>query len=76
MSEKKIIEAVAKFFANQDKSDMGVDMGVMLIMHDLNKKLNISDIDMIAINRNLTAALKDCANGKKIEVEKKAKTKP
>lgn len=55
---------------------MGVDMGVMLIMHDLNKKLNISDIDMIAINRNLTAALKDCANGKKIEVEKKAKTKP
>lgn len=71
MSEKKIIETVAKFFADQDKADMGVDMGVMLTMMDLNEKLGLPQMSLMAINLNLTAALKDCANGKKIELEKK-----
>jgi len=71
LSEQKIIETVAKFFADQDKADMGVDMGVMLTMMDLNEKLGLPQMSLMAINLNLTAALKDCANGKKIELEKK-----
>lgn len=71
LSEKKIIEAVAKFFADQDKADMGVDMGVMLTMYDLNEKLKLPEMALMTINLNLTAALKDCANGKKIDLEKK-----
>ena len=70
LKEKKIIETVAKFFANQDKADMGVDIGVMLTMHDLNEKIKLPETAVMAINLNLTAALKDCANGKKIELKK------
>lgn len=72
LKEKKIIETVAQFFADQDKAPMGVDMGVMLTMMDLNEKLGLPQMGLMAINLNLTAALKDCANGKKIEVEKKS----
>ncbi|KAG8171508.1 hypothetical protein JTE90_007397 [Oedothorax gibbosus] len=41
LTEKKIIEAVADFFADKDKAPMGVDMGVMLKLADLNEKLQL-----------------------------------
>lgn len=73
LTEKKIIETVAKFFANQRKAELGVDMGVMLSLYDLNKKIGLPETALIAIQMNLVEALKDCANGKPIEVEKKTK---
>ncbi|KAG8194647.1 hypothetical protein JTE90_003120 [Oedothorax gibbosus] len=63
LTEKKIIEAVADFFADKDKTLMGVDMGVMLKLADLNEKLQLPQVALITININLTAALKDCAAG-------------
>lgn len=71
LTEKKIIEAVADFFADQDKAPMGVDMGVMLTMMDLNEKLGLPQMGLMAINMSLTEALKDCAAGEAISVEKK-----
>lgn len=71
LTEKKIIETVSKFFADQDKAEPGVDMGVMLSLYDLNEKLGLPQMALMTIQLNLTQALKDCANGKPIEVEKK-----
>ncbi len=67
LSEEKIIEAVAKFFGDQDKPEMCVDTGVMLTMYNLNEKLKLSEMVLESITLILTDALKDCANGKKID---------
>ena len=64
--EKKIIEAVAKFFANQDKEPIGVDLGVALETMSLSKKLGLSTMSLAHLNENLAKALKDCAAGKAI----------
>lgn len=71
MKEKGILESIAKVFADQDKADKGVDMGVMLTMYELGKKIGLHESALMTINLNLTAALKDCANGKKIALEKR-----
>ncbi|MBU6383004.1 MAG: hypothetical protein KGQ49_00995 [Verrucomicrobia bacterium] len=73
LTEKKIIEAVADFFADQDKTPHGVDVGVILTMYDLHEELELSPGGVTTIQMNLTAALKDCAAGKKIELEKNTK---
>jgi len=68
--EKRINEAVAKAFANSTKVEMGVQMGVMLTMYDVNENLGLPESEVTAINMNLTQALIDCANGKAIQLEK------
>ncbi len=49
---------------------MGVQMGVMLTMHDVNENLGLPESALMTINMNLTQALQDCANGKVIKLEK------
>jgi len=71
LTEKKIIETMANFFAKQEKVPDGINLGVMLSLSDVNKKLKLPRVALMTIQINLVAALKDCANGKKIEVEKK-----
>ncbi len=71
LSTKNIIEAVAGFFADQEEvAPDGVDTGVMLTMMDLNEKLDLPQIELVRIKLNLTTALKDCAAGKAISMEK------
>jgi len=43
-------------------------------MRDLGQKIGLPKFSLIAINLNLIAALKDCPNGKAIEIEKKEST--
>jgi len=64
LTEKKIIPAVAQVFADQNKAPLGVDMGVMLTMLDLNEKLKLPEFVLMTINMNLCNALKECAQGK------------
>lgn len=73
LKEKKIIEIVAKFFANQEKYPMEVDMIVMLTMKSLNTKLGLPKKRILQIQINLSEALKDCANGERIVFKKTAK---
>lgn len=76
LTENKIIETVAEFFANQVYSTpMGVEMSVMLVMTHLSPSVQIrlTGIRMVTITTNLIAALVDCAAGKAIGVEKKTK---
>lgn len=60
MKEKKIIQALAKAFANQTKEPIGVDMGVMLELYDLN--IQLPEIALRAMIILLCAALKKCAD--------------
>ena len=71
LTEKRIIETVASFFANSDKVPIGVDIGVSLSLFDLNEKLGLPKFALMTIQLNLEQALKDCAAGKPIKVEKK-----
>jgi hypothetical protein len=68
--EKKIKDAVAQFFANSRKVPMGVQMGVMLTISELNKKFGLPQSAVMALNMNLTEALQDCANEQEIQLEK------
>lgn len=68
--EKRINEAVANAFANSTKVPMGVQIGVMLAMCDVNETLDLPESAVMAISMNLTAALTDCANGIEIQLEK------
>jgi hypothetical protein len=71
LKEKGIIEAAARAFADQSKVPMGIQMGVMLTMHDLNEKIKLPQVTMMTIHMNLTQALEDCARGNEINLEKK-----
>ena len=65
LHEKKVIQAVAKFFAEQNKVPAGVNLGVMLTLYDLKPTLGIPDVALATMQLALTRALVDCANGKK-----------
>lgn len=65
LAEENIIQAVAEFFGDQDNVEQGITMGVMLTLYDLNEKLGLCQSTLAAIQMNLTAALMDCAKGKK-----------
>lgn len=71
LKENGVFKAVAQYFADQSFDGMGVQMGVTLTMCDLGKKIGLPGYAVITIIKNLTEALKDCANGKRIEIEKK-----
>lgn len=71
LKDNHIIEAVADFFADQDKAPLGVNIGVNMVMTDIGERLNLNIAGIVTIGMNLTKALKDCANGKKFELEKK-----
>lgn len=74
-ADQKVIEAVAEYFANQKKAPAGIKMGVNLVMFKENdrfkNRLHLTDRDLESINRNLTEALRDCAQGKSLGEEKK-----
>ena len=70
-TETKINETVSKFFANREQTASGVDELVMFSLGDMNEKLGLPEIKLLFIQQRVTAALKDCANGRLIEVEKK-----
>ena len=61
LTEKRIIETVAGYFANQEKAPLGINLGVMLALHDLNERLQLPGFSLNAIQLNLTTALMDCA---------------
>lgn len=63
-TEKRINEVVAKSFANQEKVPLGIDLGVMLELNDLNEKLRLPAMRLKTIQLNLTTALKYCAKEK------------
>lgn len=67
LTEKNIIQAAAKVFADQEKAPLSVNMLVKFMMQNLNKKLELSEKILMIIQKNLTAGLKDCANGKEID---------
>ncbi len=73
LSNKKIIEAVAHFFANPDKAQIGIDAGVTLTMSDLQDKLNISHNPLMFIIKCLKHALTDCAHEQQIKLERMCK---
>ena len=62
-SEKGVTEAIAAYFADEDKVPRGVDLGVILALHDLDKKLQLPSISLAILKRNLVEALKECASG-------------
>lgn len=66
LKEKKIIDAVAKFFANTNKVDEVVTLGVMLTLHNLSKEIELTKEMRKVITMNLIEALKDCAHDKQI----------
>lgn len=70
LNKRGIIQAAAKAFANREKVLMGVKTTVALMMIDLNEKLAQPAPDA-TIQKNLIQALIDCANGKKIQEDKK-----
>jgi len=66
-----ILTAVAKVFADQDRADMDVDRGVRLTMGDLEQKIGLPNFALMAVHSTFKQALKDCANGVPIKIEKK-----
>lgn len=70
-TETKINETVAKLFANQKQTEPVVNKLVMFSLGDMNEKLGLPEIKLLFIQQRVTSALKDCANGGLIEVEKK-----
>ena len=66
LTEKKIIELVAEAFSNQERAEAGVEVVVALVLHDLSETLKLPEMTLWAIQKNLVAALKDCAQGKPI----------
>lgn len=65
-SEKKIIEAAATFFADQEKVPAGINMGVLLTLKDLGITRDLTAVAATAIRMSLSQALTDCANGKPV----------
>lgn len=66
----KINEAIATFFANSATVPLGIQMGVMLTIYTINQKLQLTEPALLSLNINLTQALRDCANGKAMQLGK------
>lgn len=64
LKEKKIIDTVAKFFANTNKDDRGVELGVLLALYRLNAQIGLTQDMKEVMNINLIDALKDCGSDK------------
>ncbi len=60
--KREIIESIAKTFAEEEKFEEGIKMGVKLVMTDLNKKLKLPPFGQLTIEKCLVKALTDCAN--------------
>ncbi len=63
-TEKKLIEAVARRFANQQRSATGVEIGVGLCFYDLSKHLDLPGEVWEFYKGDFVTDLKDCANRK------------
>lgn len=70
LTEKGITQAVAESFADTDKAPMGVDLGVMLTVYDLNEKLRLPDPTLTILQMSLVGALRDCAIENKLPEER------
>lgn len=72
--DTRIIDLAVSKFARQQKLKLNVQMGVMNALYAPNVELGLDDDTMIVICYNLTKALKDCAEGKKIPLIKYTQT--
>ncbi len=63
LKEKELYQAVAEFFADQNKVHDGIEMGLVLVLYDWSQENNFSDDVLWLIRRNLMQALEDLANG-------------
>lgn len=61
--ENKVLAAAARTFADQDKAPAGIQLGLNLILHDFG--YNVAQPEIMNTIMFLSAALKDCAEGKK-----------
>lgn len=61
--EKKLIVAAAKAFANKEKQEFNVQMGVMKTVCRPKIIKGLDDDKILKICLDLTRALKDCAKG-------------
>jgi hypothetical protein len=61
-AEKGILGAAAKYFANQEKVGLGIEIGVHEVLEDLNAKLRLREETLAAIHLNIVEALKRCAS--------------
>ena len=61
ITDKKIIHALAGFFADTKKAPLGVDLGVALCFDNLNANLSFDTMTLKLMQISLTCALKDCA---------------
>lgn len=73
--EKRILEAVAKAFADQKIESEGVSMGLFFPLYGERKRLGLSDATLRVMSLSLTKALLDCANGKPLITLKKSEEK-
>lgn len=63
---EKILEVVAKFFANKGIYPEGIEIHLVDLLSPLNKKfLKVPELEMSDVQSKLAHALKDCAIGKK-----------
>ncbi len=59
LKEKGIIQAIAEFFANEKIVSLGVDVGVINTLSDLDEKLKLPWLTVTKIGENISRALKN-----------------
>jgi hypothetical protein len=62
LTENKVIETVAKFFANTLQTPRQVNERLRCSLGDLNKTLKLPQVALTALRFNLIVALHDCAS--------------
>lgn len=67
LKEEGLIEPIAKAFANQEKFPLGIKTSVSISLLEC----NVSEEKIMYIYLPLSQALQDCAEGKKIHLEKR-----
>ena len=68
--DKKIIYLVASQFARQDKLNLNVPIGIMNALYAPDVELGLDDDTMLVICQSLTKVLKECAEGKKLPLDR------
>jgi hypothetical protein len=61
LTETKIIQAVANFFANQKSMEVEIEVGVMKTLDKFNEELRIPEVNLVIIRCCLIELLTNCA---------------
>ena len=72
LKHEKVIDAVAKFFADRTMDYLAIETGIELTLFDMHQKIKLPEEVMLLIRKNLVSALRDYADGKPI-VERTSK---